>query len=199
VTRRRPVFREGAWRLLKPLEKGLVLGVLAGAVFSLLTWQISWIAVGVLLGIGIGHLTGHRQSMQRRTGYQTQDEDPLPHPIKTTESRPERAHEGVDEELSAALSSYYDAWYQYRYDPARLRREVAPSGDKRFLEAVGSERGPKLLAAIRELQAEADQVPDPGGPLTNYIDALQTWAATHPEVDPSVMWTITHPLIRDHR
>jgi len=56
-----------------------------------------------------------------------------------------------------------------------------------------------LWASIRALQDEADRVPDPGGPLTNYIDALRAWAATHPEIDPSAMRTITDPLIRDHR
>ena len=105
----------------------------------------------------------------------------------------------VDEELSAALRAHYEAWYQYRYDPARQRGEAVLSGKERFLAAVGSERGPELLAAISALQAEADRVPDPGGPLTNYIDALHAWAATHPEVDPRAMWTITDPLIRDHR
>jgi hypothetical protein len=55
-----------------------------------------------------------------------------------------------------------------------------------------------LWATIRALQDEAGRVPDPGGSLTKYIDALRAWAATHPEVDPSVMWTIIDPLIRDH-
>jgi hypothetical protein len=53
-----------------------------------------------------------------------------------------------------------------------------------------------LRASIRALQDEAGREPDPGGPLTNYLDALRAWAATHPEIDPSVMWTITGPLIR---
>ena len=52
---------------------------------------------------------------------------------------------------------------------------------------------------VRALQAEADRVPDPGGPVKNYIDALHAWAATHPEVDPNEMGAITSPLIRDHR
>lgn len=105
----------------------------------------------------------------------------------------------VDEELSAALRAYYTAWFEYRYDPARRRGEAVPSGKKRFLAAIGSERGPKLWATIRALEHEAGRVPDPGGPLTNYIEALDAWAATHPEVDPSAMWTITDPLIRGHR
>jgi hypothetical protein len=105
----------------------------------------------------------------------------------------------VDEELSAALKVHYKAWYEYRYDPARQRGDAVPSGKERFLAAVGSERGPELWASIRALQDEADRVPDPGGPLTNYIDALRAWAATHPEIDPSAMRTITDPLIRDHR
>lgn len=72
------MFKEDAWRSLEPLEKGLVLGVLAGTVLALLTWQISWIAVGVSLGIGIGHITGRRLRMQRKTGYHAQDEDSVP-------------------------------------------------------------------------------------------------------------------------
>jgi hypothetical protein len=105
----------------------------------------------------------------------------------------------VDEELSAALRAYYGAWYQYRYDPTRQRGEAVLSEKDRFFAAVGSERGPELWDAIRALQTEADRVPDPGGPLTNYIDALHAWAATHPEVDPLEMRAITSPLIRDHR
>ena len=105
----------------------------------------------------------------------------------------------VDEELSAAVRAHYEAWYQYRYDLARMRGEAVPSGKERFFAAVGSERGPELWAAIRELQAEADRVPDPGGPPGNYIDALNAWASTHPEIDPSAMRFITDPLIRDHR
>jgi hypothetical protein len=39
-------------------------------------------------------------------------------------------------------------------------------------------------AAINKLQAEASRVPDPGGPLSNYSDALRTWAAAnHPGID----------------
>ena len=105
----------------------------------------------------------------------------------------------VDEELSAALRVYYEAWYQFRYDPARQRGEAVLSERERFLAAVGSDRGQELWAAIRALQAEADRVPDPGGPIANYIDALHDWAATHPEVDPREMGAITSPLIRDHR
>lgn len=105
----------------------------------------------------------------------------------------------VNEELSAALEVYREAWWQWRYGPERMRGEAVPSLEERFLAAVGSERGPDLWAAIRALQAEAERVPDPGGPLKNYIDAISAWAKTHPEVDPSAMTTITRPLIRDHR
>lgn len=105
----------------------------------------------------------------------------------------------VDEELSAALRAYSEAWFQFRYDPARQSGESVPSVKERFLAAVGSDRGPELWAAICALQAEADRVPDPGGPIRNYIDALHAWADTHPEVDPSEMGAITSPLIGDHR
>jgi hypothetical protein len=105
----------------------------------------------------------------------------------------------VDEELSAALRAYSEAWFQFRYDPARRRGDAVLSAKERFLAAVGSDRGPEYWAVIRALQAEADRVPDPGGPITNYIDALHAWAATHPEIDPNEMGAITSPLIRDHR
>lgn len=91
----------------------------------------------------------------------------------------------VDEELSAALRAYQEAWYQYHYDPARQRGEAVRSGKERFLAAVGSERGSELWAAIRALQAEADRVPDPGGPLTNYIEALSAWQPPIPRSTPA--------------
>lgn len=105
----------------------------------------------------------------------------------------------VDEELSAALRAYSEAWYQYHYDAMRRRGEAVLSARERFLSAIGSDRGQELWATIRALQAEADRVPDPGGSVKNYIDALHAWAATHPEIDPSEMGAITSPLIRDHR
>lgn len=105
----------------------------------------------------------------------------------------------VDEELSAALRAYSEACYQYRYDATRRRGEAVLSKKERFLAIVGFDRGQELWAAIRALQAEADRVPDPGGPIKNYIDALHAWAATHPEVDPREMGAITSPLARDHR
>lgn len=43
-------------------------------------------------------------------------------------------------------------------------------------------------AAINKLQAEANRVPDPGGPLANYSAALATWAAAnHPDIDSMEM------------
>lgn len=91
----------------------------------------------------------------------------------------------LDKELNAALKVRSGAWRQYHDDPARSRGVPVSS--------VG------LLAALRALEAEARSVPDPGGPLTNYIDALRAWAATHPEIDSSELWAIMHPLIREQR
>lgn len=56
-------------------------------------------------------------------------------------------------------------------------------------------------SAINRLQAEASRVPDPGGPLSNYSDALTTWAAVnHPDIDALEMNRhILHKLIFDHR
>jgi hypothetical protein len=56
-------------------------------------------------------------------------------------------------------------------------------------------------AAINKLQAEASRVSDPGGPISNYSDALAAWAAVnHPEIDSLEMNRhILHKLIFDHR
>jgi len=56
-------------------------------------------------------------------------------------------------------------------------------------------------AAINKLQAEASRVPDPGGPLSNYSDALAAWAAiNHPDIDAREMDRhILYKLIFDHR
>jgi hypothetical protein len=105
----------------------------------------------------------------------------------------------VDEELSAALRVYREAWHDYTHDPARRRGEPVPSADERFLAGVGAERGQELLAAVRALHGEAQRVPDPGGPLGNYADALRDWAATHPEDDLSEMSQITRELLWGHR
>lgn len=105
----------------------------------------------------------------------------------------------VDEEPSAALNACAEARHQYHYDAVRRRGEAVVSAKERFPAAVGSDRGQKLWAAVRALQAEAEQVPDPGGPIKNYNDALIVWEATHPEVDPRAMDAITTPLIHDHR
>ena len=85
----------------------------------------------------------------------------------------------VDEELSEALRAYSEACYQYHHDAMLRRGEVALPVKERFLAAVGSDRGQELWATIRALQAEADRVPDPGGPIPNYIDALHAWVV-HP-------------------
>ncbi len=194
------MFKEDAWRSLEPLEKGLVLGVLAGTVLALLTWQISWIAVGVSLGTGIGHITGRRLRMQRKTGHHAQDEDSVPFPVETIEHRAERLREGVDEELSAAMRGLREAWHDYKYDPARHSGEPVPSGDERFITEFGPEGGYELLAAIRTLHAEAGSIPDPCGPLLGgYYDALKAWADTHPEVDRAELNLIIDRLLWEHR
>jgi len=105
----------------------------------------------------------------------------------------------VDEGLNTALKVLREAWEQYREDPARKAGEKVPTGDERFLAELGPERGPELLASIRSLLAEAAQVPDPGGPMINYVRALAGWAATHPEVSPREMTYITYPLEVQHR
>jgi hypothetical protein len=49
------------------------------------------------------------------------------------------------------------------------------------------------------LWAEAAAIPDPGGPLLGaYADALEAWAASHPEVDSGVLRSIIIRRLRAH-
>lgn len=92
-----------------------------------------------------------------------------------------------DQELNAVLRGYSEAWSRYIFPPAMQGAEpVLPA---------------QARAAINKLQAEASGVPDPGGPLSNYNDALATWAAVnHPDIDALEMNRhILHKLIFDHR
>jgi len=92
-----------------------------------------------------------------------------------------------DDELNTALRTYSEAWRQYISMPANLRVEpILPA---------------KARAAINKLRAEAAHVPDPGGPIGNYSDALAAWAAAnHPKIDPHEMFMhIVDKLIFDHR
>ena len=63
---RRRIFKEDAWASLHPIQKGLVLGVGAGALLWAFTGTISWLAVGVFLGVGIGYRVGRRRARARR-------------------------------------------------------------------------------------------------------------------------------------
>ncbi|WP_156929997.1 hypothetical protein [Arthrobacter sp. 35/47] len=58
------MFKEGAWQSLEPMDQGMVLGLLGGAVLALAMWQLPWIAVGVVFGIVIGHVVGRRRKRQ---------------------------------------------------------------------------------------------------------------------------------------
>ncbi|TLM87657.1 hypothetical protein [Pseudarthrobacter sp. NamE5] len=98
----------------------------------------------------------------------------------------------IDEELSAALAAYRDAWEQCKKQPPHRPGEM-PTPEDLFLANFGTERGQSFLPTIHALHAEAQRVPDPGGPLGNYSNALATWADTHPEVDRQVL----HRLIRE--
>lgn len=136
---------------------------------SVLTRQILWIALGVLLGIGIGHIIGRRQ---RR----------------------------VDPDLNAAMKFLHEARRAYKNDPARDSGEPVPSVEERFLAEFGRGRGNGLLTAIQRLHAEAGSIPDPGGPLLGeYLESLQAWADTHPEVDRSELDLIIDRLLWMHR
>lgn len=184
------------------MDKGMVLGVLAGAVLALLMWQLSWIAVGVVLDIGVGHMNG-RRPVRHKAGQHGLNGAPLPHPDthpeETPERRVERLRGGVDEELSAALRSHREAWRQYREDPVRKAGEQVPTGDERFLAEFGADRGQKFIAVSRALHKEAGSVPGPGGPLLGeYYDALRAWADTHPEVDRAELNLIIDRLLWEH-
>jgi hypothetical protein len=52
---------------------------------------------------------------------------------------------------------------------------------------------------LRALEAEANHVRDPGGPITDYSAVLYAWAATHPEVPANELRRITDKLIFDAR
>ena len=93
-----------------------------------------------------------------------------------------------DQELNAVLKRYSDAWTRYMSPPAVMQ------GEKPVLPA-------QAQAAINKLQAEANRVPDPGGPLTNYSAALAAWAAAnHPDIDSMEMNRhILDKLIIGHR
>jgi hypothetical protein len=92
-----------------------------------------------------------------------------------------------DQELNKVLRGYSEAWSRYISVPTSPRVEPALP--------------PEARSAINRLRAEANRVPDPGGPLSNYSDALAVWAAAnHPEID----WLELHrhvldKLIFDHR
>lgn len=92
-----------------------------------------------------------------------------------------------DQELNAVLRGYSQAWSRYVSPPA--------------MQGVKPRLPAQAQAAINKLQAEAGRVPDPGGPLSNYSDALAAWAAVnHPEIDWLEMNRhILHKLVFDHR
>lgn len=92
-----------------------------------------------------------------------------------------------DQELNAVLKRYSEACRQYISPPAM-------QGENPALPA-------QAQAAINKLQAEANRVPDPGGPLTHYSAALAAWAAAnHPDIDSMEMNRhILDKLVLDHR
>ncbi|MBG6218625.1 hypothetical protein IWX75_003112 [Arthrobacter sp. CAN_A6] len=53
---------------------------------------------------------------------------------------------------------------------------------------------------LQKLAAEAEKIRDPGGPLLGaYSEALEAWAATHPEVPYRRLQPIIDRLLREHR
>lgn len=92
-----------------------------------------------------------------------------------------------DKELNNVLRTYSEKWRRYVSVPASPR--------------VEPKLQPEAQAGINKLRTEAERVPDPGGPLSNYSDALAEWAAAnHPEIDwPEMHRHILDKLIFDHR
>ncbi len=187
---------------MKPVEKGLLLGVLGGVVLALLTWQITWIAGGVFLGTTAGYIIRHRQRGQHKTVQDTKTGAPLTRPDAEERSarRMGLSHAGVDEELAAAMRTVRETWTDYRRARSRHSGEPVLSVDELLAAKFGHERGKELWAEIRALHAEAESVPDPGGPVIGeYADALRAWADTHPEVDPFELNLIVGRQMREHR
>lgn len=92
-----------------------------------------------------------------------------------------------DQELNKVLRAYSETWSRYISVPTNPRLEPALPTEAR--------------SAINKLRAEANRVPDPGGPLSNYSDALAvSAAANHPEIDGLKLHRhVLDKLIFDHR
>ncbi|WP_168199712.1 hypothetical protein [Citricoccus sp. SGAir0253] len=134
---RRPVFREGAWRDLEPTQKGLVLGVLAGALVALVTWRLSWLALGVLLGAGIGYLVERRRRTGRRTGRHGRDGSPMGR-SRHPHHRPEESPADRAERLGWAATYHATRMLEGRTDRAGAVgqvRDTVPGFDPGRYEA----------------------------------------------------------------
>ncbi|GGG61547.1 hypothetical protein GCM10011374_25760 [Kocuria dechangensis] len=126
------MFKEGAWRDLEPMQKGLVLGVLAGAVLAVLTRQLSWLAVGVFLGAGAGYLVGRRRHTQLQTGHHAQNAAVM----SSTEHRPEETPEHREERLRWAATYRGTRMLEGKTDRAgalgQIRDTVPGFGPERY-------------------------------------------------------------------
>lgn len=81
--------------------------------------------------------------------------------------------------MNAVLRGYSEAWSRY----------ISPNA----MQGVEPVLPARARAAINRLQAGASRVPDPGGPPSNYSDALATWAAVnHPDIDALEMNSISY-------
>lgn len=138
---------------MEPVQKGLLLGVLSGAVLSLLTWQVSWMAAGVLLGVGVGYIIGRRRRSPKSrlvTSYTpglitpAKQESPVrparPRPEVTPERREDRLRgsstfwgtrmlegrtnrDGALEQIRDTVSGFPPERYEAELDEALVRIE----------------------------------------------------------------------------
>lgn len=102
----------------------------------------------------------------------------------------------IDEELSAAMALYGQADQAWRQ---AWRPGTGPSVAVRFLTACDSPQRVELLVRVEGLIEEADRVPDPGGPIGVYLEAVHQWVTSHPEIDPVSFDWLVHRLAFAHR
>ncbi|MGJ9371898.1 hypothetical protein [Nesterenkonia sp. CF4.4] len=168
------MFKEDAWRSLEPREKGLVLGVLVGAVLALLDWQPAWLAAGVLLGVGVGHIVGLRESSRHKAhrppGHKTLVRGESPDAQETPEHREERLRSaawfratrmiegrtdraGTLEEIRDTVPGFTPGRYEHELDEALARIKESQVGVRaRRVKLVEEAREMDVLDAVFALR-----------------------------------------------
>ncbi len=90
----------------------------------------------------------------------------------------------IDEELSAAVRLLHQVRRDEFYDRCKPDAPLV-SADDRFMAQTDSPRAAELLSKAAALVDGAYRVPDPGGSIDNYSDALRRWMLSHREIDPA--------------